>query len=105
LISFSSLSGIADATSAAQAPFLRAGNESDLSDSDYESDTWLEIADCHAASDEIKEYMQNDLDVGDACHSPVRGCPSSQQTISRTGRPLSNVIGYTNLNKAITDDP
>ena len=72
-----SLSAIADATSAAQAPFLRARNESDLSDSDYESDTQLEIADCHAASDEINEYMQKDPDVGDACHSPVRGRPSS----------------------------
>ena len=100
-----SLSVIADATSAAQAPFLRARNESDLSDSDYESDTRLEIADCHAASNEINEYMQNDPDVGDACHSPVRGCPSSQQTISGAGRPLSNVVGYTDLNKAMTDDP
>ena len=52
-----SLSAIADATSAAQAPFLRTYNQSDLSDSDYKSDTRLEITDCHAASDEMNEYI------------------------------------------------
>ena len=70
-----SLSAIADATSAAQAPFLHARNESDLSDSDYESDTQVEIADCHAASDETNEYMQNDLDIGDACYSRIHRRP------------------------------
>src|SRR5205807_1981997 len=98
-------SAIADMTSIAQAPFLHTHDESELSDTDYTSDTRPEIADCHAARDEINEYMQNDPDVGDACHSPVRGCPSIQQTISRAGRLLSNVVGYTDLNKAMTDDP
>ena len=70
-----SLSTIADASSTAWASFLWAHDESAPSDSDYESDTQLEIIECHAASDKVNQYMQNDLDSGDACYSCVRRRP------------------------------
>jgi len=48
--------------------------------------------------------MQNDLDAEDVSHPPVCRRSSSQQTISGTGRALTDVAGYTELNRAITDD-
>jgi len=75
------------------------------SDSDYESDHRLEIADCCASSSEIDGDMRNDSDVEDVSHPPVCGHPSSQESISGAGRALSEVAGYTELNRAMTDDP
>jgi len=74
------------------------------SDSDYESDNRQEIADYRAASSEIDDDMQNDSDAEDVFHLPVCGCLSSQETISGAGRALSDVAGYRELNRAMTDD-
>ena len=62
---FFSLIAIADVISAVQATFLHTYDESNLHNSNYESDTLLEIADCHLVTDEINEYTQNDADIGD----------------------------------------
>ena len=75
------------------------------SNSDYESDHRLEIADCRALSSEIDEDMQNDSYAEDISHPPVCGRPSSQETISGAGRALSYVAGNRELNRAITDEP
>jgi len=75
------------------------------SDSDYESDHRLGGADCHAASSEIDDDMQNDSDAEDVSHPPVCRRPSSQETSSGAGRALSDVAGYTELNRAMTDNP
>jgi len=49
--------------------------------------------------------MQNDSDTEDVSHPP--GCvhPWGQETIPGAGKPLGEVAGYTELNKAMTDDP
>jgi len=75
-----------------------------LTDSDYESDCSLEIPDFHTASGEIDD-MQNNSDTEEVSHLPVRVRPSGQETITGTGRLLGEVAGYTELNKAMTDDP
>jgi len=75
------------------------------SDSDYESDYRLEIADCCVASSEIDDVMQNNSDAEHISHPPVCGRPSSQETISGAGRALSDVANYMKLNRAMTDDP
>jgi len=49
--------------------------------------------------------MQNDSDAEDVSHPPLCGCPSSQETLAGAGRALSDVAGYTELNRAMTDDP
>jgi len=49
--------------------------------------------------------MQNDSDTEDVSHPAVRVRPLGQATIPGTGRPLGEVAGYTELNKAMTDDP
>jgi len=97
-----SLSAIADASSMGPT-FVRDELES-LTDSDYESDCRLEIPHFHTASGEIDD-MQNDSDTQDVSHPPVRVRPSDQETIPGAGRPLGEVAGYTELNKAMTDDP
>jgi len=99
-----SLRANVDLTSAGPPPFERDENINQ-SDSDYESDYRLEIADCPAASSEIDHDMQNDSDAKDVSLPPVCRRPLSQETISGAGRGLSNVAGYTELNTAITDDP
>jgi len=99
-----SFSANADLTSPGPPAFVRDENINQ-SDSDYESDHRLEIADCHATSSEIDHDVQNDSDAVDVSHPPVSGHPSSQETISGAGRALSDVAGYTELNRAITDDP
>jgi hypothetical protein len=99
-----SLRANADLTSPGPPAFVRDENINQ-SDSDYESDHRLEIADCRAASSEIDDDMQNDSDAEDVSHPPVCGRPSSQETISGAGRALSDVAGYTELNRAMTDDP
>ena len=49
--------------------------------------------------------MQNDSDTEDLSHPPVRVRPSGQETLPDAGRPLGEVAGYTELNKAMTDLP
>jgi len=75
-----------------------------LTDSDYESDCRLKIPDFHRPSGEIDD-MQNDSDTEDVSYPPVHVRPSGQETIPRAGRPLGEVAGYTELNKAMTDEP
>jgi len=75
-----------------------------LTNSDYESDCRHEIPDFHTASGEIDD-MQNDSDTEEVSHPPVNVRPSGQETIPGAGRPLSKVGSYTELNKAMTDDP
>ena len=97
-----SLSAIADAAS--MGPTFVRDELANLPDSDYESDCRLEIPDFHTASGETDD-MQNDSDTEDVTHAPVCLRPLSQETIPGTGRPVSQVAGYTELNKAMTDDP
>jgi len=97
-----SLSTIADAAS--MRPTFVHDKLENLTDSDYESDCRLEIPDFHTAIGEIDD-MQNDSDMEEVPHPPARVCPSGQETIPGAGRPLSEVAGYKELNKAMTDDP
>jgi len=96
-----SLSAIADAASIGST-FVRDKLEN-LTDSDYESDCRLEIPDFHTASGMVDD-MQNDSHMEDVSHPPVCVRPLGQETIPGTGRPLGEVAGYTELNKAMTDD-
>jgi len=48
--------------------------------------------------------MQNESDAEDVSNLPVCGRPLSQETISGAGRALSDAAGYTELNRAMTDD-
>ena len=99
-----SLSVIPDAASIGPT-FVRHGDElENLMDSDYKSNCRLEIPDFHTASGEIDD-MQNDSVTEEVCHPPVRVRSSDQETIPGAGRPLGEVAGYTELNKARTDDP
>jgi len=97
-----SLSAIADAASVG--PTFVCDELENLTDSDYESDCRLEIPDFHTASGDIDD-MQNDTDTEDVSYPPVRVRPSGQETIPGAGRPLGKIAGYTELNKAMTDDP
>jgi len=97
-----SLSGIADAASM-RPTFVRDELENQTS-SDYESDCRLEIPDFHTTSGE-RDHMQNDSDTEEVSHPPVHVRPLCQETIPSAGRPLREVAGYTELNKAMTDDP
>jgi len=97
-----SLSAIADADS--MGPTFVRDELENLTDSDYESDCRLKIPDSHTASGEIDD-MHNDSDTEDVSHPPVHERHSGQETIPGAGRPLGEVAGYTELNKAITDDP
>jgi len=96
------LSAIADAAS--MGPTFVRDELENLTDSDYESDCRLEIPDFHTSSGEIDD-MQNNTDTEDLSHPPVRVRPSGQETIPGAGRPLGEVAGYTELNKAMTDNP
>jgi len=97
-----SLSAIADAAS--MGPTFVGDELEKLTDSDYESDCRLVIPDFHTASSEIDD-MQNDSDTEEVFHQPVSVRPSGQETIPGAGRPLGEVAGYTELNKAMTDNP
>jgi len=97
-----SLSAIADAAS--MGPTFVGDQLENLTDSDYKSDCRLEIPDLHTASGEIDE-MQNDPDTEDISHPPVRVGPSCHETIPGAGTAVGEVGGYTELNKAMTDDP
>ena len=99
-----SLNAIADAASSTARPTFVRDELENMTDSDYESDPGLEIADIHTTSGEIDD-MHNDSDTEDVSHPPVHARPSGQETIPGAGRPLGEVAGYTELNKAMTDDP
>jgi len=75
-----------------------------MTGSEYEFDPGLEIADIHTTSGEIDD-MHNDSDTEDVSHPQVRARPSCQATIPGAGRPLGEVARYTELNKAMTNDP
>ena len=49
--------------------------------------------------------MHNDSDIEDVSHRPVRARAWCQETIPGAGRPLGKVASYTELNKAMTNDP
>jgi len=83
--------------------FRRHGNV-DPEDSDYESDPELEIQD-QGAYNEIENDRQDDSDAEDTSEPPARRGPSSQEIIPGAGRPLSDVVNYTELNLATTNDP
>jgi len=99
-----SLKAIADAASSTAQPTFVRDELENMTDSDYESDPGLEIADIHSASGDIDD-MDNDSHREDVSHPLVRARPSGQETIPCAGRPLSEVAGYTELTKAMTDDP
>jgi len=99
-----SLCANADLTPPGPPAFVR-NEKINQSDSDYESDYRLDIADCHTASIEIDDILQNDSDAEDVSHPPVCGSQSSQETISGAGRAVSDIAGYMELNRAIPDDP
>jgi len=99
-----SLNAIADTASSPAGPtFLRDDLET-MTDSDYESDPRLEIADIHTTTGEIDD-MHNDSDTEDVSRPPDRAHPSGQATMPGASRPLGEVAGYTVLNKAMTHDP
>jgi len=99
-----SLHAIANAASSTARPTFVRDELENMTDSDYESDPRLEIADIHTISGEIDD-MHNDSDTEDVSHPRVRARPSGQETIPGAGRPLGEVAGYIELNKAMTDDP
>jgi len=99
-----SLNAIADAASSTARSTLVCDELENITDSDYESDSGLEIADIHKASGKIDD-MHNDSDREDVSHPPVHVCPLGQETMPGAGRPLCEVAGYTELTKAITNDP
>jgi len=76
-----SLNSIADvASSTALCTFVYNELEN-MTDSDYESDPGLEIADMHTASGEIED-MHNDLDTEDISY-PLVGAPFGSRNYSR----------------------
>jgi len=99
-----SLKAIADAAfCTARDTFVRDELEN-KTDSEYDFDPGLKIADIHTASREI-DNMHNHSETEDVSYPPVRARPWGQETIPGAGRPLGEVAGYTELNKAMTDDP
>jgi len=98
-----SLNTIADAASSTARPTFVRNQLENMTDSDYDSDPGLEIADIYTASGEIDD-MQKDSDTEYVFDLPVSARPSGQETIPGAGRPLGEVAGYPELNKAMTDD-
>jgi len=99
-----SLNTIADAACSKAPPIFGSYELENMTDSDSESDPGLEIGDIHTASGEIDD-MHNDSDTEEVSNPRVRTRPSGQETIPCAGRPLGKVTGYTELNKAMTDNP
>ena len=97
-----SLSAIAEAAS--MEPTFVWDERENLTDSDDECDCRLEIPNFHTAIGEIDD-MLNDSDTEEVSHPPVRVRSAGQETIRGAGRPGGEVAGYTELNKAMTDDP
>ena len=75
----------------------------DPDDSDYESDPQLEI-EAQGAYNQIENDRQDDSDVEDTSKPPARRRPSSQEIIPGAGRPPGDVVNYTELNLATTND-
>jgi len=98
------LSLTAIAAAASIGPTFVRNELENLTDSEYESDCWLEFPDFHTARGEIDD-MQNDSHTEEVSHPPVHVCPSGQDRIPGAGRLLGDVAGYTELNQAMTDDP
>jgi len=99
-----SLNTIADAACSKAPPTFGPYELENMTDSDSESDPGLEIGDIHIVSGEIDD-KHNDSDREDVSNPRVRSRPSGQETIPGAGRPLGKVAGYTELNKAMTNDP
>jgi len=99
-----SLNAIADAASSTARRTFVSDELENMTDSDYESDPGLEIADIHITSSEIDD-MHNDSDTEDVSHPLVQVRPSGHETIPGAGRPLGEVAGHTELNKAMTNNP
>ena len=97
-----SLGTIVDTTLPGLRAFVPDGN-SDQGDSDYESDSMLEIADCYAASNNPGD-MQHNSEEEDFSQPPDRRRPSSQESIPGAGRALGDVAGYRELNESIKND-
>jgi len=98
-----SLCANANLTSPGPSAFVRDENINP-SDSDYKSDQRVRIADCRALSSEIDNNMQNNPNTEDVSHPPVCGGPSRRDRISGAARALSDVAGYTELRRSMTDD-
>jgi len=101
-----SLNAIVDTAFSTPWPTIVHDELENRMDSDYESDPGLEITDIYIPtwSGEIDD-IYNHSDTEDVSHPPALKRPSSQETITRAGRPLSEVAGYTELNNAMTHDP
>jgi len=99
-----SLNTIAETAASAARPTFVSDELENMTDSDYESAPRLKIADIHTATGEI-DNIHNDSVTEDVSRPPVRARPSGQETIPGASRPLGEVAGYTELNKAMTDDP
>jgi len=97
-----SLSAIAEAAS--MGPTFVRDELENRTDSDYESACRLEIPDFHTATGE-RDDMQNDSDTEEVSHPPVRVRPAGQETIPSAGRPRGEGAGYTELNKAMSNNP
>jgi len=95
---------IADAASSTAQPTFVRDEPENMTDSDYESDPGLQIADIHTASGEIDD-IHNDSDTEEVSHPSVHARHSGQETIPSAGRPLGEVASYPELNKAMTDYP
>jgi len=99
-----SLNAIPDGASSTARPTFVRDELENMTDSDYETDPWLEIADIHTARGEIDD-IHNDSETEHISHPRVSARPPGQETIPGAGRPLGEVTGYTELNKAITENP
>jgi len=87
-----------------QPPAFRRHENIDSEGSDHESDPELEIQD-QCAYNEIENDRQDDSDAEDTSERPAGGRPSSQEIIPGTGRLRGDVVNYTELNLATTNDP
>jgi len=98
-----SLNTIAEMAASAARPTSVSDELENKNDSDCESAPRLKIADIHTATGEI-DNMYNDSETEEVSRPPVRARPSGQETIPGAGRLLGEVAGYTEHNKAMTDD-
>ena len=72
--------------------------------SDYESDPAILSHDLRSEQERVGD-MDNDSDSADVSQQPDTSIPWSRQTIPDAGRPLGDVTGYEELNKAMLDQP
>jgi len=99
-----SFNPIAEAASSTARPTFVRDKLENITDSEYESEVGRAIAGIHIASGE-RDDMHQDSDTADVTHPPILARHLGQATIPCAGRSLSELVGYTELNKAITDDP